>query len=60
MVVVGDNTQIDLVSRNDSGLLDAEKKLGRIDDIGFIYLSDIDVVRHDLVRKIINAYDVNK
>ena len=57
MVVVGDNTQIDLVSTKDSGLLDAEIKLNKIDDIGFIYLRDIDVVRHDLVRKIINAYE---
>ena len=57
MVVVGDNTQIDLVSKNDSGLLDAEKKLSKIDDIGFIYLNDKDVVRHELVKKIINAYD---
>ena len=59
MVVVGDNTQIDLVSKNDSGLLDAEKKLSKIEDIGFVYLKDIDVVRHDLVRKIINAYKKN-
>ena len=59
MVVVGDNTQIDLVSKNDSGLLDAEKKLSKIQDIGFVYLNDKDVVRHDLVRKIINAYDKN-
>ncbi len=57
MVVVGDTTQIDLVSRNDSGLLDAEKKLTKIKDIGFIYLNQSDVVRHDLVKKIINAYD---
>ena len=57
MVVVGDNTQIDLVSKNDSGLLDAEKKLLLIEDIGFIYLNDKDVVRHELVKKIINAYD---
>ena len=57
MVVVGDITQIDLVSKNDSGLLDADKKLSQIDDIGFVYLNDKDVVRHDLVRKIINAYD---
>ena len=57
MVVVGDNTQIDLVSKNDSGLLDAEKKLSKIQDIGFVNLSDKDVVRHDLVKKIINAYD---
>ena len=57
MVVVGDITQIDLVSKNDSGLLDAEKKLSKINDIGFIYLNDKDVVRHELVKKIINAYD---
>ena len=57
MVIVGDTSQIDLVSKNDSGLLDAEKKLSKIEDIGFIYLNQIDVVRHDLVRKIINAYD---
>ena len=57
MIVVGDTTQIDLVSKNDSGLLDAEQKLKNIEDIGFIHLNDQDVVRHDLVRKIINAYD---
>jgi len=57
MVVVGDKTQIDLVTKNDSGLLDAENKLKNIQDIGFIYLKETDVVRHDLVRKIINAYE---
>jgi phosphate starvation-inducible PhoH-like protein len=57
MVVVGDVTQIDLVTNKDSGLLDAEKKLSKMDDIGFVYLNDNDVVRHDLVKKIINAYD---
>ena len=57
MVLVGDITQIDLITKNDSGLLDAQKKLSKIRDIGFINLNDKDVVRHDLVRKIINAYD---
>ena len=57
MVVVGDTSQIDLVSRNESGLLDAEKKLSKISDIGFIILNDSDVVRHELVKKIINAYE---
>ena len=57
MVVVGDKTQIDLVTKHDSGLLDAEIKLKNIKDIGFIYLSDKDVVRHELVRKIINSYE---
>ena len=57
MVVVGDKTQIDLVTKNDSGLLDAEIKLKNMKDIGFIDLSDKDVVRHELVRKIINSYE---
>ena len=57
MVVVGDKTQIDLVTKHDSGLLDVEIKLKNVKDIGFIYLSDKDVIRHELVRKIINSYD---
>ena len=57
MVVVGDVTQIDLVSEKESGLKDALKKLKKINDIGFIELSEIDVVRHDIVKKIINAYE---
>jgi phosphate starvation-inducible PhoH-like protein len=57
MVVVGDNTQIDLISKNDSGLIDASKKLKNIHDIGFIELDQRDVIRHEVVRKIINAYE---
>jgi len=57
MVVVGDKTQIDLVTKYDSGLLDVEKKLKSIKEISFIYLNDKDVVRHYLVRKIINSYE---
>jgi len=57
MVVVGDNTQIDLISKNDSGLIDASQKLKNIKDIGFIELDQRDVIRHEVVRKIINAYE---
>ena len=57
MVIVGDKTQIDLITKHDSGLLDAENRLRNLKDIGFIYLNDKDVVRHDLVRKIINSYE---
>ena len=57
MVVVGDKTQIDLVAKYDSGLLDAEKKFKNMKDIGFIYLNDKDVIRHELVKKIINSYE---
>ena len=60
MVVVGDKTQIDLISRNESGLLDSENKLKNIQDVGFVYLKENDVIRHDLVRKIINAYENSK
>ena len=58
MVIVGDSTQIDLVSKDDSGFIDASEKLTKINDIGFITLEEKDVVRHDVVRKIINAYEV--
>ena len=40
MVVVGDITQIDLVTEHDSGLKDALKKLKKINDIGFVELKD--------------------
>ena len=60
MVVVGDITQIDLVSERESGLKHALKKLKKINDIGFIELNEKDVVRHDLVKKIINAYEKHK
>ena len=57
MVIVGDNTQIDLVSKTESGLLDASTKLQNIEDIGFIKLIEKDVVRHEVVKKIITAYE---
>ncbi len=57
MIVVGDITQIDLISERESGLKDAVKKLSKIDDIGFVELREKDVVRHELVKKIINAYE---
>ncbi len=58
MVVNGDITQIDLPKGKESGLKKAEIILSDINEIGFIYLSDKDVVRHNLVRKIINAYEL--
>jgi len=57
MVVVGDSTQIDLISKIDSGLIDASNKLNSVNEIGFIYLKETDVVRHEVVKKIINAYE---
>lgn len=57
MVITGDITQIDLPKGKISGLKESEKILRKIDEIGFIYLTQHDVVRHFLVQKIINAYD---
>ncbi len=55
-VITGDNTQIDLPKREDSGLVQIERILPGIDGIGFQYLNESDVVRHRLVREIIKAY----
>ncbi len=56
MVITGDVTQIDLPKGRKSGLREAERVLKGIDEIGFIYLSEHDVVRHRLVQRIIQAY----
>jgi phosphate starvation-inducible PhoH-like protein len=57
MVVTGDITQIDLPKHSDSGLIHVQKLLHKVQDIKFIYFSIKDVVRHELVKKIITAYD---
>ena len=57
VIVTGDVTQIDLPDGKKSGLKEVEKILKDIDGISFCYLSDKDVVRHQLVQKIIKAYD---
>ncbi|MGN0711003.1 MAG: PhoH family protein [Anaerovoracaceae bacterium] len=56
-VVTGDITQIDLPKGKKSGLTEAIKVLKPVKEIAFCYLKDVDVVRHELVKKIINAYD---
>jgi phosphate starvation-inducible protein PhoH and related proteins len=56
VVVTGDKTQIDLPRRSDSGLLQIESILRGIDGISFVYLEEVDVVRHRLVKDIIKAY----
>lgn len=56
-IVTGDITQIDLPDGKRSGLKEAIKILGGIEDIAFCYFSHKDVVRHPLVQKIIQAYE---
>ncbi len=59
VVVNGDTTQLDLPEGKKSGLTDAAHVLKGIDGIGFVYLTAADVVRHELVMKIIKAYEKN-
>ncbi len=56
-VITGDITQVDLPYSKKSGLGEVEKILADINGIDFIYLDETDVVRHNLVRKIISAYE---
>ena len=56
-IITGDITQIDLPPKTVSGLVQIQQILQNIDGIGFVYLSDRDVVRHRLVRQIIKAYE---
>ncbi|WP_422660328.1 PhoH family protein [Paenibacillus sp. EC2-1] len=57
MVITGDVTQIDLPRGKKSGLVEAKTVLNQIEDIGFVFFAEQDVVRHSLVQKIIVAYD---
>lgn len=56
VVVTGDITQIDLPHGAGSGLVEACKVLEGVEGIEFCYLTDVDVVRHELVKRIIKAY----
>ena len=55
-IITGDPGQIDLPRRTISGLKEALLVLKETDGIGMIYLDDKDVIRHRLVRKVIEAY----
>ena len=57
IVVTGDVTQIDLPKGRRSGLVEAEKILKDVKGIDFCYLKGVDVVRHEMVKRIISAYD---
>ena len=55
-IITGDESQIDLPPKQKSGLIEARKKLEKLDSISFIYLDEKDVIRHKLVKQIIKAY----
>ncbi len=56
-IITGDITQTDLPHKKKSGLISIQHILKDIDGISFVYLDENDVVRHKLVREIIEAYD---
>lgn len=56
VVITGDKTQIDLPRKSESGLLEVELILGDIEGIALVYLDAGDVIRHRLVKDIIEAY----
>ena len=59
-VITGDVTQIDLPSFRRSGLLEAVDILKAVEGLSFVYFDETDVVRHQLVQRIIRAYDDHK
>jgi phosphate starvation-inducible PhoH-like protein len=57
MIVTGDPSQIDLPPGQSSGLVEATALLTGVEDIGQVQFTGADVVRHELVGRIVNAYD---
>ncbi|MCA0424195.1 MAG: PhoH family protein [Proteobacteria bacterium] len=57
MIITGDPTQIDLPPGQKSGLIEAVGILSKLDGIGHVTFGHGDVVRHDLVRRIVKAYE---
>lgn len=58
MIITGDLTQIDLPRQTLSGLKEAVRVLDNIEGIGIVNLDEKDIVRHKLVTKIVNAYEL--
>ncbi len=56
-IITGDITQIDLPNNVVSGLVQIQEILSNVDGVGFVYFNKGDVVRHKLVKDIIDAYD---
>ena len=57
-VITGDVTQIDLPGKNGSGLVNANMVLKNVSGIRLVKFTEKDVVRHELVKKIIQAYNI--
>lgn len=60
IVASGDVTQVDLPSVQRSGLVDALERLRRVEGVGTIRLTGVDIVRHPLVQRIVDAYEEHR
>lgn len=56
-VITGDVTQVDLPGDKKSGLIEAQRILADVEGLSFVRFSEKDVVRHELVQRIIRAYE---
>lgn len=56
-IITGDITQIDLPGEKKSGLVEVQRVLSEVDGLSFVYLTGRDVIRHELVQRIIRAYE---
>ena len=59
-VVIGDTTQVDLQRKSDSGLAHAVRLLEEVEGVSVVRFTDQDVVRHPLVRRVIQAYEADE
>ncbi len=59
VIVTGDDSQVDLPDDQESGLIDARRRLADIADLAFVRLERADIVRHRLVQSIVDAYGGN-
>ena len=60
MIITGDVTQVDLERGQTCGMVDAMNTLDGVEGIGSVKLSEVDIVRHDLVQNIVQAYEKRK
>jgi phosphate starvation-inducible PhoH-like protein len=56
-VITGDITQVDLPTGKVSGLIEVQSILKEVEGIRFVYLTEEDVIRHELVQRVIRAYE---
>ena len=59
-IVTGDSTQVDWPSNRESGLLHAARMLEGVEGVAVVRFTHVDVVRHPLVQRIVQAYEAEE